>query len=299
MILVTGATGTVGIELVKRLWAAGAPTRALVHDASKADVVRRPNVEIAQGDFSVPETLAAALEEVDTVFLASPPGSRQVETEGKMIKACVQAKVKHIVKLSTLKPNARSAVPFLKWHGQIEQELRESQRPFTSLQPNYFMQNLLRLAANISSTGAIQLPMKNAAVSMVDIRDVAEVAMRVLTAPDRFEGQSLVLTGPEAITFPEVADKLTIALGRRIRYTDTRPDDARKAMIAAGFEDWDADAALKEAAWFVQGQAAEVTQTVNDVTDSVPHSFGSFAEDYADIFMQLSTFTQEEERRAA
>ncbi len=299
MILVSGATGTVGVELVKRLWAQGVQTRALVHDASEADAVGRPDVQIAQGDFGLPETLEAALDGVDKVFLASPPDPRQVELETNMIQACRRAGVKHIVKLSTMKAHPRSAVPFIKWHGEIERELEQSGIACTCLQPNYFMQNLLRYADNISSTGAIQLPMKDAKLSMVDTRDVAEVALRVLVDPEPHAGKRLVLTGPEALSFEQVADKLTLAMGRRIRYMDTRPDDAHKIIVAAGFEEWYADAALKEAEWITQEHAAEVTETVVDITGGMPHNFDSFAEDYADIFTQISPLTQEEERHAA
>jgi uncharacterized protein YbjT (DUF2867 family) len=299
MILVSGATGTVGTELVRRLWAEGAQTRALVHDASKADVVRRPEVQIAQGDFGLPETLDAALDGVDVVFLASPPHPQQVQMEGNMIEACKRAGVKHIVKLSIMKASPRAAVPFLKWNGEIERELEQSGITCTCLQPNYFMQNLLRLADNISSTGTIQLPMKDAKVSMIDTRDVAEVALRVLVDPEPHAGKRLVLTGPEALSFEQVADKLTLAMGRKIRYMDTRPDDAHKIIEAAGFEEWYADAALKEAEWIAQGHAAEVTEVVVDITGGMPHDFDSFAEDYADVFTQISPRAQKEERHAA
>lgn len=299
MVLVSGATGTVGTELVKRLWAAGAPTRALVHDESKADTVRRPGVQIVPGDFGVPDTLDAALEGVDTIFLASPPDPRQVEMEGNMVAACKRARVEHIVKLSTMKADPNSTVPFIKGHGEIERGLERSGVACTCLQPNYFMQNLLRFADNILSTASIQFPMKDAKISMIDTRDIAEAAMRVLTAPGPHAGKRYLLTGPEALSFAQVADKLTIALGRRIRYVDTRPDDAHKIIVAAGFDEWYADAAIKEAEWFAQGHGAEVTEMVADITGTVPHDFDSFAEDYADIFAQISPLTQEEERRAA
>jgi uncharacterized protein YbjT (DUF2867 family) len=299
MILVSGATGTVGTELVRRLWAEGVQTRALVHDASKAGAVRRPGVQIVQGDFGLPETLDAALDGVEVVFLASPPHPQQVEMEGNMIEACRRAGVKHIAKLSTMKASPRAAVPFMKWNGEIERALEQSGVACTCLQPNYFMQNLLRFAGNISSTGSIQLPMKDAKVSMIDTRDVAEVARQVLVDPEPHAGERLVLTGPEALSFRQVADKLTIAMGRKIRYVDTRPDDAHKIILAAGFEEWHADAALREAEWMAQGHAEEVTQTVVDITGAMPHDFDSFAEDYADIFTQISPLTQEEERRAA
>ncbi len=80
---------------------------------------------------------------------------------------------------------------------------------------------------------------------------------------------------------------------------DTRPDDAHKIIVAAGFDEWYADAALREAEWIAQEHAAEVTDTIVDITGMMPHSFDSFAEDYAGVFTQISPLTQEEERHAA
>jgi uncharacterized protein YbjT (DUF2867 family) len=298
MILVCGATGKVGSEVVRQLSQAGVECRALVHDPAKADSIRFPNVEIVPGDFARPETLLAALAAVDRVFLAASPDLQQPEMEGNMIRACQQTGVQCIVKLSVLGAAADSDVPFRRWNGQIEQQLKQSGIPWTILQPNAFMQSLLQSADVILSAGTFYLPMGDARVSHIDVRDVAAVAVACLTE-QRCQNQTYVLTGPEAITYSECADALTQALGRPVRYQAVSLEEARAWLHDRGMPDWQIESYLKGAEAYLRGDGAQVTNEVPAILNRPAIGFAQFARDYAPIFLRTVPEAEIEIRKAA
>src|SRR4051812_15229230 len=126
MILVTGATGTNGIELLNRLSAAGEPARALVRDPVKAEKLLPPEVQLSRGDLDDPASLAAAIEDVDKVFLLCPVAPNQLELETNVVNAAKQAGVRHLVKFSVIHASAESPSQLIRWHAQAEQQIRAS-----------------------------------------------------------------------------------------------------------------------------------------------------------------------------
>lgn len=298
MILVCGATGKVGSEVVKQLSQAGVQCKALVHDAAKADSIRFPNVEIAPGDFAQPETLLAALAGVDRVFLAAPPNPQQPEMEGNMIRACQQTGVQCIVKLSVLGASSDSDAAFRQWNGQIEQQLKQSGIPWTILQPNAFMQSLLQSADTILSAGTFYLPMGDARASQIDVRDVAAVAVACLTQQG-CQNQTHVLTGPQAITYSECAEALTHALGRPVTYQAVSLEEARTWLRDRGMPDWQIESYLKGAEAYLRGEGALVTNEVQAILNRPAIGFAQFARDYAPIFLKTVPEAEVEIRKAA
>ncbi len=298
MIIVTAATGTVGSEVVKQLSEAGVRCKALVHDRAKEDFVRHPNVEIVSGDFARPETLLDALAGVTRVFLASPPNPQQPEMEGNVIHACQQAGVQCVVKLSVLGAALNSDVPYCQWNAQAERHLQQSGLGHTILQPNSFMQDLLQLTDVILSQHAIYLPLGDARISHIDARDVAAVAVACLTQRD-CRNETHVLTGPQAITFSDCANTLSMALGRPIRYQPISADDARAWLQNREMPEWQIDSFLKGAAFYLQGHGAMVTNEVETLLNRPPISFARFARDYAPIFLKATPEADTEIRKAA
>src|SRR5262245_16170931 len=207
MILVTGATGNNGQELVRQLTALGQKGSALVRNPAKAGNLKGPNVELAAGDFDQPATLDAALQGVDKAFLLTPVAERCVEWQNAFIQAAQRAKVKHLVKFSGMGARPGINVELLRMHGETDDRLRNSGVPFTILQPNSFHQNILSSAGTIKAQGMFYWPMKNAQQSTVDIRDINAVAAKVFTTSGH-EGKTYVITGPEALTFQQAAEKL-------------------------------------------------------------------------------------------
>ena len=145
MILVTGSTGTNGIEIVRLLSRMGVPCRALVRNPQKAAIFSDlPGVEVVQGDLARPETLAPALAGVDKALLCSSIGPDLVKLQGNFVRAAKVAGVPYIVKFSGMGADIHSEWRFLRWHGEAEKELEDSGLAFTHLQPNQFMQVYLR-----------------------------------------------------------------------------------------------------------------------------------------------------------
>src|ERR1700682_4739532 len=174
MILVTGATGLNGQELLRRLSAQGSAVRALVRNPARAEAIAAlPNVEIVQGDMAHPETLAAGLRGVDRAMLISSSDPMMLDVQTNFIDAGRKAVVKHIVKLSGIMPELNSAFRFARMHGEIEKRLEASGMAFTHLRAGEFMPAYFRQADNIAATGAIFLPMADARIASIDVAEIA------------------------------------------------------------------------------------------------------------------------------
>lgn len=283
MILITGATGNNGQELVRQLTALGQRVRALVRDPARAANLKGPNVELVAGDFDQPATLTAALKGTEKAFLLTPVAERFVSWQKAFIEAAQRAQVKHLVKFSGMGagPDARSAL--LRLHHQTDEILRQSGVPFTILQPNSFHQNLLSAAATIQAQNKFYLPFQNAAQSTVDIRDINAVAARVFTRPGH-EGKTYVLTGPEALTFQQVAEKLSSVLGRKIEYVNVPLAAAEDGMRKAGMPEWNVRTVSELLGYFASGAAATVTDAIPQLLGRPAISIEQFAGDHRAVF---------------
>ncbi len=283
MILVTGATGKTGIDVVRGLAIVGAGVRALVRDPAKAPALRRPGVEVVVGDLERPDSLHAALHNVERVFLCSAVDPRQVELQGNLVKAAKEAGIRLVVKLSVLGSSLDSPVPFARWHAETEKQLIAAGIPWTFLRPHYFMQNLLGFVPVLKATGTLSLPMKSARFSLVDTRDVAAVAVETLTGAGH-ERKIYEITGPEALAGADLAQKLAKATGKAIRYMDVSPDQAKKEMLAAGWPEWLAASMTALFGVFATGRAAAISPIVEELTGYPPRSFDDWARENAAAF---------------
>jgi uncharacterized protein YbjT (DUF2867 family) len=230
LILVSGSTGKVGSELVHLLSQAGERVRALVRDPARATSLILPGVELVRGDLEDPETLDAAMHGIEKAFLLPPGTMRQVKQEAQFIDAASRAKLRHVVKLSLLSADPKSPGPIPQWHGMAERRLEQSGLAFTHLRPNFYMQNLLWFARSIRAKDAFFLPLKDARAALIDVRDVAAAAAAVLTTPGH-EGRTYAITGPESLSFGDVAAILSEATGRPISYVDIEPAEFKKLII--------------------------------------------------------------------
>jgi uncharacterized protein YbjT (DUF2867 family) len=284
MILVTGATGLNGTALVRKLSAKGVPLRALVRNAAKAaEIAALPNVEIAIADMAKPETLPAALAGVDRSILNSSADPAMVEVQSNFIAAAAKAGVRHVVKLSGIMPELDSPFRFARMHGEIEKRLEASGMAFTHLRAGEFMPSYFRQVPMILAKGALFLPMENQRIASIDIGDLAEIAALVLTNPGH-EGKIYPLTGPEALTMTEVAERLSAATGKTIKYINVPPEDVRKAQLAAGVPPYIADALAELFAERRKGKESQVWPIAQTLLGRRPTSFAEFAARNAAIF---------------
>lgn len=276
MILITGASGNVGKEVLQQIVQTGARVRAAFQSASKA--VGVPSAaEIATVDLNRPETLEAALKGVDRVFLVGPPTAQLPELERKATDVFQRSNIKQLVKLSAM--GGRQAI-FPRLHAESEDYIQSSGVPYTFLRPNGFMQNMVTYnAMPINTQNAFYGSEGDGRVSQVDIRDVAAVAVKTLTE-DGHQGKAYTLTGPEALTNAEIAQILSQALGREIRFVNLPPEQLKPALLGAGMPEWSVDAVLDLQRLYREGKAATVTDGVERVLGRKPIGFAQFARDY-------------------
>src|SRR5713101_6639314 len=277
MILVTGATGLNGLELLRRLSAHGVAARALVRNPAKAEAIAAlPHVEIAQGDMAHPETLTVALHEINRAMLISSSAPDMLDVQSNFIDAARKAGVRHVVKLSGIMPELHSAFRFARMHGEIEKRLEASEMAYTHLRAGEFMPAYFRQVPMIVGKGAMFLPMEDARIASIDVGDIAEIAARVLTSSGH-EGKTYPLTGPEALTMTEVAGKPT-------RYVNVPPEDARQAQLAAGMRPYLADALFELFAERRHGKEGKVWPDAATLLGRPPTTFDEFAGRNAAVF---------------
>lgn len=283
MILVTGAAGTTGSEVVRLLAAKGVRVRALVRNPEKGKQFHGPGVEVVVADLEKPLTLDPVLKGVDKVFLVTSPDPRVGILHGNLIESAKRAGVKQIVRLSSVQAVANSPSQFLKWHGEVDERLSRSGLSYVILRAHYFMQNLLMMRGTIQSEGKMYVPMKEAKLSTIDARDIAASAAAVLTS-EGHSGRIYELTGPEALSFGKMAEKLGAAIGRPVQYVDVPPDAAREALAAAGYPAWLSDGLTEMYVHFTGGSAADISGSVEKLTGKKPRTFDVFAKDFAGAF---------------
>jgi len=285
MILITGATGNVGAELIKKLSERGTPARAFVRNRVQARAMALPGIEIVEGDFTKPETLTRALVGVDRLFLLIPSSSQVEKQQRGFVDSAKRSGVRHIVKLSQLGADTRSPGRFQRYHGAVENHILRSGIAHTFLRPNLFMQGLLNFRSAISSQGTLFGAARNAKISIVDVRDIASLAQRALTESGH-EGKTYDITGPEALTHAQMVEQLSQALGKPIKYVDVPLEAFREALLSFGLPPWQAEGIVEDYEQYRRVEASLVTSTVRDLTGNEPISFSRFAHDYAGKFLR-------------
>ena len=282
MILVTGATGTNGREILKALAAARVPAKAMVRSADDASDLP-PGIVPIEGDFDDEASLARALAGIERAFLLTPSTEHAEEQQKRFVAAAVNAGVRHIVKLSQFAAASDSPVRFLRYHAAVEEVIKASGLDWTFLRPNLFMQGLLQFAGMIRDKQMFAAPIGDARVSVVDVRDNAAVAAAALTQ-EGHAGRTYTLTGPEALSHAEMAERLSAATECAIRFVDASDDDLRHAMAGVGMPEWQIEGLVEDYAHYARGEASVIEQGVRQATGRPARDFDGFARDYAGAF---------------
>ena len=283
-ILVTGATGTVGTATIKALEEANAHIRAGVHSIIKGERLKHPQVELVEIDFNRPETIEAAMTGIEKLFLITPFTENQVEMGKCLVQQAEKCGVKHIVRLAAMGAGAEPGIALGRWHRQVEREIEATGIPYTHLRPNSFMQNFaMYYGSNIRNDDTIFLPLGDGKVSYIDVRDIADVAKKVLTT-DQFYNQTITLTGPQALSAEEVAHQIAHVAGRQIHYQEISEEEAREAMLSSHISAGLVEAMLELHSVCKAGHSAVVTDAIEKITGRKARSFHQFAHDYAEWF---------------
>ncbi len=286
-ILILGASGTVGGATARALAARGAgPVRCLVRDPRRADGLGGLGVEVAAGDLDDPSGLAEAVAGVERMLLLAPLGPELERREGAAIDAAARAGVRHVVKVSTIGVAERGATaeprPYPA-HRASERRLERSGMAWTHLRPGPFFQNLLAQAPAVRADGVLTAAWGDGRQAFVDARDVADVAARALVE-DGHEGCAYALTGPAALSGPELAAGLAAGLGRPVRYRDAPPEAVEAALTARGAPAWLVGALGEVMARARAGTPAPLGDGVERVCGRRPRAVEEFARDHAEAF---------------
>jgi uncharacterized protein YbjT (DUF2867 family) len=275
-ILITGATGKVGGELVKILANEKIQARVISRNYTKAAKLVESGFDLRIGDLADPYFLKKTLDQIEKVFLIGSDSPDQSFIESQFIHIARNSGVKHIVKSSAFVAGLTPPVSFGVQLFDIEEQLKNSGMAWTILRPCMFMQNFPEMIRPFASSYFLIGPFGSGRVSFIDVRDVASVAFNALVEPGH-ENKTYELTGPEAITFKEVASILTSVLNQHVRYLSVPSWIARKAMVAEGMSAWTADR-LIELAKVIRGNGeAHITRNVELVGKKKPYSFLDFA----------------------
>lgn len=237
MIVIMGATGTIGSMLLQRLAKQGIPVRAVSRDANKlsSQIAERgaSNITAVSADASNQESLRRAFDGADQLFLAMSNSPRQVEMEASVIHTAAEAGIRHIVKISSPPYDPASPVAVAKWHQEIEGILTQTRLDCTILRPYAFMQNVLRLSPTISSFQAFYGSMGDTACNFVDCRDIADAAAEVLLQREK-AGRIYTLTGSEVHSYPQIAERLTNLLHKPIAYINLTSEEHKRDLMEVG-----------------------------------------------------------------
>ena len=279
MILITGATGNIGKELLPTLLESGQSVRVLVRDERKVAQLDA-GVERVVGDLDKPETLIAAVNDVERIFL----GTFETQQDVNMLEAAKRAGVQHIVKLSTIEATDHT-VQVGKWHSEREELIRASGLDWTILRPGMFMSNSIEWwADSIKGQGSVFFPGgKKGKAGPVDPRDIAKVATLALTQPGH-SGQAYPLTGSELFTIGEMVQTISRVLGKHIQYVDIPPVAAKLFMLKTGIDKVLVSALMELLACLRKNEAAILTDTVKWVTGNPPRTFEAWCREHIGAF---------------
>ncbi len=282
MICITGAGGTVGSEVVKQLELAKVPFRVAYFSKEKVNAALAKGTNAVIIDYNHPETLRTAFQGCDKLFLLGPNALNQTQLELNAVEAAKAVGVQHIVKQSVMGAEDE-AFSLALIHRPVEQAIEASGMTWTFLRPNSFMQNVVTfMSETIKAESAFYSASGEAKIAHIDVRDIAAVAVRALTEPTH-AGQAYTLTGPEALTYDELAQKLSVVLGRSISHISLPPEDLKHGMLAEGLPDAIADRMLDLERYYREDQASRITNDVQRVTGQESRQFTQYIRDYASL----------------
>ncbi|MFE0256782.1 NAD(P)H-binding protein [Streptomyces sp. NPDC059010] len=281
MILVTGATGTIGSEVVRQLAARGEKVRALTRDPATARVPS--GVETAPGHHRDRAAVEQAMAGAEAAFLVGVFGPDDAEHDRGLVEAARSAGVRRIVKLSSIGTGDRRLPGFGTWHLPGEEAARASGLEWTVLRPSAFASNTLAWAAAVREGTAAPNPMSDGRQGVVDPRDVSEAAVNALLDP-RHAGHTYTLTGPEAISAGDQAAVLGEILGRPVELLQLTPDQRREYLLGAGLGAAYADSLMASARFIAEGGNAVVTEDVPRILGRAARSYRAWALDHRAVF---------------
>jgi len=279
--LVTGATGNIGSRVVKRLLDRGDRPRVFVRDAEKARARYGGRVDVSVGDFESAADMTAALAGIDAFLLVSSV-DRLAARDAVAAKAAKAAGVKHLVKISSIAVPQKNIGTGI-WHAQGEAAIRASGVPFTFIQSAGFMENCLWWANTIRSEGVVRSAAGAGKSPVIHSDDIADVAVKALTT-EAYMGESLPVTGPELLSYPEMVVKIGALIGKPLRFEAISDEEERRQLVARKRPTPLIEALISVFRAMREGRLARLTDTVERVLGRKPLSFDRWLQEYGAAF---------------
>lgn len=279
-ILVTGATGNVGSDITKKLAERDDNVRAAVRNPVKAREMDLGDAMLVHFDYTKPSSFDMALEGVEKLVLIAPPATPNAdELLTPVIDTAKKKGVKHIVLHSAMGVDANDEIPMRK----AELYLENSGIDYTIVRPNWFNQNFSSWMTDTIKQGAIYAPAEQAETSFIDTRDIADVIVTALHDA-KHKNKAYTLTGPEQLTYADVASKISEATGKEVKYQPISDEDFRGAMMNMGYDEANAEMMSGLFQFVRAGYNAPVNDEVKKITGHDPIPFGQYAKDFADTW---------------
>ncbi len=276
-ILVTGATGNIGSELVRRLAANDAiQVRAFVRSEEKAAPLKAAGAELAVGTLEDAQAVRAAVQGIDTVVLITVNGPTAADQANVVLTAAKEAGVRKIVRISAIKAAVDGPTDNTRQHGRTDNAIQASGLTYVILRPHFFMQNILMSAQSIAGDGTMYWGMGDGKLGMIDVRDVVDCAESSVLS-DKFDNQILSPTGPESISFYDVAGSFTRTLGRPVNYIPVSLDAVEQSLRDMGMGDWFPQLMRDYSKAYSENWGDYTTNDVERLTGHPARSFNSFA----------------------
>lgn len=284
-ILITGATSEISKQIIQRLQQDGYELKAMVRNPEKAAHLKSDKVTLVQGDLEKPKTLKQCFEGIDVVFALTPPGPRAPEQFSNGLWAARQAGVKRIVRLSAF--GAAHDAPTIngRLHALSDSELIASGIEYTILKPHFFMQNLFMAAQGVAKYRVLALPLKDGRMSLIDTRDISDVAATVLVEHGH-KNKVYTLTGPESLNMTEVAKLLGQALGEVINYDPISIDEAMTHMASSGMDEFTLNVLHDYFTAYSSNWGNVTTNSVKNITGDEPRYIAQFFNEFSSLFSQ-------------
>lgn len=286
MILITGITGTTGIEVANLISKTNLKSRAIVRDASRAAFLENMGIEIAEGNLENRDSIRRALNGIQIVFLLTANNPEQVKQEKNLIDVSYEANIKHIVKFSIIGADSDSKCGILKRHYTSEKYLENSNINYSLIRPNFFMQNFFMFANVIKKKGEFYYPLNSARCGFVDVRDVAKVIVKILLDEDYFRHsrQIYTLTGPDLLSCKDVAEILSTYLHRRVNYINVSEKEFMVILQKFNFQKSIAEDYAKLYSLASEGLFDKKTGDIFELTQAKPGSFENFVKENIESF---------------
>ena len=283
MILLTGATGKTGSATAKALNDRGIKFRALIRNEEKREEIESLGGEVVIGSIENKEAVDQSMVDIEAALILLPNSENQLSLEKQLVDSAKQAGANRVVKMSSIEATPDATSPIPKLHLESEEYIKQSGLNWTMIKPNFYMQNLLASAGTIKDQGKIFLPMGEGKTGMIDTTDVGKVLAKVLSE-DGHESMNHEITGPEILSFYEVAEIFSQGLGKQVDYVDVPLGAYKETLGQFLTNQWHLDAVIDLFKGIADGGIEEKTDTYSELMGESPKSLSEFISENSFIF---------------